>query len=86
MLFFENCSPSPNYYTTNVKECDIRIAYVGHACYNLLFGVNGEIEKFCSICKGNREEKASVLEKTEISLSPSKALLMPHFQYLLCCK
>ena len=24
--------------------------------------------------------------KTEISLSPSKALLRPHFRYLLCCK
>ena len=30
----------------NVKEYHIRIAYVGYACYNFVFGIKEEIEKF----------------------------------------
>ena len=35
------------YGNVNVKEYDIRIAYVGYACYNLVLGIKEEIEKFC---------------------------------------
>ena len=30
----------------SVKEYHIRIAYVGYACYNFVFGIKEEIEKF----------------------------------------